>query len=296
MFNSTGEEGTLQGLRGINYKDILKMWESFVSLDISITGTGYVKWENGELTQGVYEIKSKEIQERKREYRDFLLWLFEDKEYEIVFVEDTIMGKNYKTTKGLIMVNSVLDDMMDYNILKRSPIVRKDNVVWKKGLRDLSALKLDTKCMNDKEEVRARVNDMGYYLEELQSNLTQNMYDAMGMALGLTYRIKMQKEEVVKSSSRGMNLKTAKFKAFGNLTDALTYATKLSVKSTFAVVKLQDAQIPKDLVAYFAEITKVMDTRKIFVIECNSKKLGVLAFKEGIDLNLETQYLVLKGK
>ena len=71
--------------------------------------------------------------------------------FPVVFVEDVIAGTNFKTTKGLIQLNTIVDDLKEYGLVSVGEIKRIDNKVWKKYLKMASNYKSDIKKEEDKK-------------------------------------------------------------------------------------------------------------------------------------------------
>ena len=116
-------------LKKLEYTDFLKLEPTFLSLDISVRSTGWVKSLNGEVTWGTLTLKSEDELGRRKEFREFLIEILGKDYYPVIFIEDVIAGTNFKTTKGLIQLNSIIDDLKEYNLVSVGEIKRIDNKV-----------------------------------------------------------------------------------------------------------------------------------------------------------------------
>lgn len=177
-------------IRELQYQDILKLEPTFISLDISVKSTGWVKSINGNVEWGTYTLKSEDELGRRREFRQFLIDLLGNQEYPIVFVEDVIAGTNFKTSKGLIQLNYIVDDLMDLAIIKVGKVVRVDNNRWKKYLRQVSNYKnIGIKEKDIKKQIRICLNNIGF-----EEKAVQDIYDAVGLAVAMIFQQKVLKE------------------------------------------------------------------------------------------------------
>lgn len=173
----------------LNYKDFLKLEPTFISLDISVRSTGWVKSINGNVEYGTYTLKAQDEMGRRKEFKEFLINLIADNKIPVVFVEDVIAGTNFLTTKGLIQLNSIVDDLKEYGLIDVEKIKRIDNKKWKKYLKSASNYDGDIKKEEDKQLIRNCMNCLGF-----NENIKQDIYDALGMAIAVIYRDNILKE------------------------------------------------------------------------------------------------------
>ena len=120
---------------------------------------------------------------RRKEFRSFLISQISDRHYPVVFVEDVIAGTNFKTTKGLIQLNTIVDDLKEYGLLDIGEIKRIDNKKWKMYLRKASNYDGDIKKEEDKELIRNCLKELSF-----SPDVKQDIYDAMGIAIAVIYR------------------------------------------------------------------------------------------------------------
>ena len=165
----------------MDYKEVIKD-RDFISLDISVRSSGWVKNHKGILTYGTKALESQTELGRRVEFREFIEELFGKEYIETVYIEDVIAGTNFKTTKGLIQLNTIVDDLRELKVLDIGRIERIDNRKWKKYLKQLSDYKAIEK-KNDKKIIIECMNNLGF-----NENEKQDIYDALGMALGCIYK------------------------------------------------------------------------------------------------------------
>lgn len=167
----------------ITYLDYFKKVKNFISLDISVHSSGWVRKIEDKLSYGTFSIQSNDELGRRKEFRSFIMKLFEDTTYDIVFIEDVIAGNNFKTTKGLIQLNTIVDDLNDLGLIHVNQIKRIDNKSWKKYLKESCNYIGNIKCENDKELIVNCLNILGF-----NEDVKQDIYDAMGIAVSVIFR------------------------------------------------------------------------------------------------------------
>lgn len=171
----------------LNYKEFLKYEPTFLSLDISVRSTGWVLSIDENITWGTKSLKAEDELGRRLEFRAFLIDLIGSKHIPVVMVEDVYGGVNFKTVKGLIQLNTIVDDLKADKLILVDDIKRIDNKKWKMYLKQAANYKLGTK-KNDKEMVKGCLNKLGFDLEA-----KQDVYDSLGMAVGVIYKDKVLK-------------------------------------------------------------------------------------------------------
>ncbi len=275
----------------VEYTDFLKLEPTFLSLDISISSTGWVRSINGEVTYGTKTIESTDELGRRKEFREFLISMLKDFHCPTVFVEDVIAGTNFKTTKGLIQLNSIVDDLNEYGLVSVGEIKRIDNKKWKKYLKEATGYVAEIKKEDDKQLIRNCMNEIGFNF-----NVKQDIYDAMGMAVAVIYRDKIMKETsktdtVLKSDLRRcytIKQYTEKDKKFVKCLD--TFKAKYSRE----VEELDWSEEARDVLYMFKQkVKKDQKDNGIYVIKVNNMKLGILALNKKLDTETPFSYLIV---
>ena len=127
---------TPSDVRRVTYLDWCKTVDSFLSLDISVRGTGWVMWKNGELTWGRNSLKEEGEVERRFEFSEWLLKLIDGYSFEYYFVEDVIQSNNFKTARSLFSLNTVLESLIyEGRVARPKELFKCSNKVWKKDLK-----------------------------------------------------------------------------------------------------------------------------------------------------------------
>ena len=278
-------------IRKLVYTDYLEKEPTFFSLDISVNSTGWVKSLNGEVSWGTYSLQSKDELGRRKEFREFLISMMSDAFYPIVFVEDVIAGTNFKTTKGLIQLNTIVDDLKEYGLLNIGEIKRIDNKKWKMYLRQACNYDGDIKKQEDKELIRNCLKEVGFNPKE-----KQDVYDAMGIAISVIYRDSIIKEKpktegvLKKDLKKGYSISqfTEKDKKFDKKLE------NLKKKYNREIEDLDWSNETRDVLYLFkSKINKEGIDNKIYVIYINNMKLSTLALTKGLQTDTEYSYLIV---
>ena len=74
----------------LDYTDFLKYEPTFLSLDISVRSTGWVKSVNGEVTWGTKTLEAEDELGRRKEFREFLISMLGDIHFPVVFVANPV--------------------------------------------------------------------------------------------------------------------------------------------------------------------------------------------------------------
>lgn len=275
----------------LEYTDFLKLEPTFLSLDISVISTGWVKSVNGEVTWGTKTLESEDELGRRKEFREFLISMLGETYFPVVFVEDVIAGTNFKTTKGLIQLNTIVDDLKEYGLVSVGEIKRIDNKVWKKYLKMASNYDADIKKEEDKALIKNCMSELGFDLK-----IKQDIYDAMGIAVAVIYRDKVLKdtpkvEHVLKKDLRtGYVIKqfVEKDKKFEkSLSD-------LKKKYNREVEEIDWSDESRDLLYLFKQkVTKDGVDNKIYIVFVNNMKLGMLALTKKLSVEMPFSYLII---
>lgn len=275
----------------LEYTDFLKKEPTFLSLDISVSSTGWVKSVDGVVTWGTKTLESKDELGRMIEFRKFLLSMLSDREYPVVFVEDVIAGTNFKTTKGLVQLNMIVDELNALGEIKVGKIKRIDNKKWKKYLKSATNYDGDIKKEEDKALIRNCMHEVGFSFD-----VKQDIYDAMGMAIAVIYRDYVLGEApkidtVLKKDLR----KGFTIKQFAERDSKFEKAVaNLKKKYNRGVEELDWSNEARDVLYLFKQkITKDNIDNGIYVIKVINMKLGMLALTKNLSAETEYSYLVI---
>lgn len=276
-------------VEALSYKNILSSVGKVISFDISVNSTGWFIYDNGECKYGTYKLKSKDPQGRRIEFRDFLHVTINSQKFDFVVIEDVIAGNNFKTTQSLIQLNTIVDDMMFYGVINKSPIVRIGNTIWKRYLRQIGERNVDIKGMKDKDEIKLHVNKLGFC-----EDVEQDVYDALGMLLGVI----AEKQGVVQKHERKTNriennILSYKVKVFDDEFEARKFANKIATNNNIKVKYLFDKDIDKSLKETVKKIVDEEGDDIVFFVDASIYKLGAVAIKFDIS---DGQTIVARNK
>lgn len=276
-------------IESASYKDILAYEKNAIAFDISVNSTGYFIYEDGKITYDTYKLQSDNLQGRRAEFRDFIRVMINTKEFDLIVIEDVIAGNNFKTTQGLIQLNSIIDDMMFYGVIKQSPIVRVGNTTWKKYLRELGDKNLEIKGMKDKEEIRRHLNKLGF-----DEDVPQDIYDALGMLVGVI-AVKHGVIQEHKRVSKKIENDILKFKVkkFYDGTEASKFAKKIATNNNAEIRWLLDKDIDKSLKETVKRIVDNEGEDIVFCVQASMFKLGAVGVKFEIE---EGDIIVARNK
>lgn len=286
------KEAVIQELTYMNY---FGMVNNFISLDPSKNGTGWARYRDGKLETGRFSIQSEDEQGARKEYRLFIESLFEGREYEYLFIEDTIGSVNYKTARILYQLNLIPDELIDYDRIKVGTLVRENNSMWKGNLRLASNYNPKVRGeVNDKEQVQSCLQLLGFG-DGTTDSISEDEYDAVGSAVGIIYRLFVLKKDKTKVKLKTDISKGYKLMQFEDEYDANEFLEDFASPSDIEV--LDYMTISRDLKSNFAKHIKTReDDTRVYVIKLPTAKMGVVALSHGLDLNSEETCLVVHRK
>lgn len=275
----------------LEYSDFLKYEPTFLSLDISVRSTGWVKSVNGEVTWGTKTLEAEDELGRRKEFREFLISMLGKTHFPVVFVEDVIAGTNFKTTKGLIQLNTIVDDLKEYGLVSVGEIKRIDNKVWKKYLKMASNYDGDIKKEDEKQLITNCMKELGFNFK-----IKQDIYDAMGIAVAVIYRDKVLKDKPKVETVLKKDLKTGYvIKQFENKDKKYEKALE-SLKDKYGreIEEIDWSAESRDILYLFKQkINKDKVDNKIYIIYVNNMKLGVLALTKKLSVDYPFSYLII---
>lgn len=277
-------------IKSVSYQDILQLEPDFISLDISINSTGWVRSRDGVIDFGTYSLKSLDELDRRVEFRGFLQDLIGGYSYKRVYVEDVIAGTNFKTTKSLIQLNTIVDDMKVFDLIKVDKIIREDNNSWKKYLRQVSNYESDIKKENPKDMIVQCLNQIGF-IEDVK----QDIYDAMGLAVAMIFKEKVLGEERDTTKPLKKDIRRGyKIKQLDSIEKLLYEAAKESKKRNREIEEVDWSNEKRDIIYLFKQkINTDKDDNKIYCITIKSVKLGILALNKNLNTDKDITYLLV---
>ncbi len=255
-----------QEVKAVTWKDWVSKVNSFLSLDISVHGTGWVVYKNGELTWGRLSLSGEDEVSRVEEFRSALLEIIDNFAFDYIFVEDVIGSCNFKTARSLYTLNNIIDQLI-YEQKVATPIAlcRESNTTWKKNLKsiagDIVVKGLSYTNGSQKEMTKACLESLGMPVEILKrkqytDKQVEDICDALGMALG-TIAAKVEKSPVVKNKVILSDIRKGfKIKQFSDRDAAIKSANRSTSKAHRDIVEvdLVSEDTPKDLIKHMAKL------------------------------------------
>lgn len=301
--NSNTEQSTLSDgldsaiIKEPHYMDMIRLAPSFISLDISVKSTGWAKWLNGVLTYGTYTLKTPKDNplQRRNEFKDFLQWLYGDDYFEYTFVEDVIGGVNFETNNALYQLNPIVDDMLYDGKIKGNieNIHREDNMKWKRNIAEFGKYESQVRGRRkDKAYVEDCMENIGFFPE---AGTIQDVYDAVGLAVGVLYRLKAKAPQKRGKLRKDIN-KGFEVKQFATLKEVeKSIARRKKIKDY--VVLDWSTNLKRNLEFAFKDYVETEDTdSNVLVIILPTSKIGKLALDNNFDLHLAVSYLLVVPK
>ncbi len=289
-FSNGLEDFPLVQVSAVTYRTLFALTESFISLDISVTSTGWGRWRDGVYETGTFSVQAplEDSRGRRREFREFLTQLFGTTNYEYVFIEKPIMGVNYDTSSSLFQLNTVPDDMIDMSLISARTIIREDNNMWKSNLHKVSGFK--SKIKGDKD-IKGMVQDSLRLLDFDESDrfLAEDEWDATGLAVGVIYRsLVLKKAKALKKPKTDLR-KGYNIKQYDNELDALEFAEKR--KGKVYSVDFTDSKL--SILTNFKKLVTEQGSDWVYVLTAPTAKLGALALDKGLSLEYPVSTLVV---
>lgn len=283
----------MSDVKSVVYTDILNLAGAFVALDISVQSTGYVcKGKDGTYTYGTYKIKATEDIARRKEFADFLVSLLETVDYDYVVIEDVIMGNNFDTTKILMQLNVIVEDLMVYGRLRYAPVYRQNNKHWKSVLERISGYNAKVKGLTDKARVCESLQLLGFIPPQ---GTPQDVYDAMGIAVAQIAETNIIMPQQMKAvTTEHVDLcKGYKITQCNDEESLMKLAEKtLQRCQRFRNVVLVDSKTQsKTLKDAFRRIVLEHGDDNVFAIVYDVDKIGSLLLTKHIDVTICDEYV-----
>ena len=290
-------------IKAMSYLDWLKTTKSFLSLDISVRGTGWAMWKDEKLTWGRISLKNEDNVLRVDEFRTHLLKLIDDYAFDYYFVEDVIQSCNFKTLRALVSLNDVLDGIiLEKKILPPIQSFKVSNTTWKKNLKAIAGSDFVVKSVNytngsDKECTKACLTALGITPEELKAGVytdkqVEDICDALGMALG-TIAVQLEKTPVVKSKVLTTDIRKGyRIKQFEDLESARKSAERSAKNKAKPIVELDIMDTESDLIRFMAK--QIPDNpNAVFIVHVPVSKCCNFLLVKRLETTLEDYYLTI---
>lgn len=266
----------------MTYLDLFES-HSFVSFDISVRSTGWCRYKDGVFSYGSFGLQAKDDLMRRMEFRKNAIDIIGNQSYDFIAIEDVIGGCNFETTKALIQLNSIVDDLIYLGVVPSNTVKRIGNTVWKKYLKEVSQYN-GVKMSFGKDEIRNAINTLGFC-----DNTVQDVYDSIGIAIGVIKSLDTKQS----SKSRG-RIKTDLTKSYNfyKYDDDTVY--ELSQKTGLVIYEMEFDNAHRDMIHQFKiEVSEIGDDF-VFVLDAPMEKYGVLALMGKLPMGADSRVIAVK--
>lgn len=205
--------------KALSLESILSIFRSGVGLDIAKNHTGVSMWKDGVLTTLGFNIdmdydKTDYMAEAKMriQFKRLITDILKDYNWEVCVIEDVYGGSNFDTTRKLLALNCVVDELALEGVINVEHIYRLKEAEWLKSLRTIS--NKGTR-LNPKYECQAILEFLKFpfYLENVSKSETEkrklffeDRCDATGQLLALALKLTDADVKTKSSSVRMSNL------------------------------------------------------------------------------------------
>lgn len=179
-------------------EDILKVLKSGIGLDVAKNHTGVVIWDGAKLERFGFSInldyaKSDPFAEYKmrREFKQKLSEIVNGKVFEHCIIEDVYGGENFDTTRKLLALNTVIDELIFDHVCFVDNFYRWNEPKWSKYLRQIYKQRGRLKSKLETQGVLDYLED-SFYLEHKDDTSSvkkeiffEDICDATGMLLSV---------------------------------------------------------------------------------------------------------------
>lgn len=284
-------------------EDFLKRFESALSFDISMAGTGITEWhrEGSKIehysihVDGEVDLDKDSLAEEKMRlaYEKDVLDLFEGKHYEVIVVENVFGGSNFDTVRKLLALNSVIGTLVLRGSILTDNFYKRSNKVWKKYLSKVYRVK----GLKDKLNIEQALLYMEYPLAVNYTNASskvkddlcyQDLLDSMGMLVGLS--IELSELDNKKASKRNLQMRDITLSYVVDLVDLDFLDDDILKEASFEQVDL-DMDLEKKILLQSQEgYDKEEETA--YVMRVENEKLGAFGTRHDLPF-LEQGFLYL---
>lgn len=151
---------------------------SFISLDTSVRGTGVCLFYGGKLYVDTLDLTPAGDDELSRImlFKDYLVDVRNKYPFTSIYLEGTIMGCNYKTTR-ILNILQFMPYYFNKELHWECDIVTKSTVEWHKALKDVVSYKPPVVKMKSKVMIKDLFDGLGV------EGLTEDELDALGLGI-----------------------------------------------------------------------------------------------------------------
>ncbi len=291
--------------------NLLKTLKSGVGLDISKNHTGITMWYNGELTTHGFKLNEYGKDDPHAEYRmrldlkNQLLGVLKGKSFEYCVIEDVYGGENFDTTRKLLALQTVIDEIIFEGSIEVEHFFRYLPSEWLSRTRKLHKQegKLKSKAeiqgileylefdfylkYKDNPTTKAQAQKQG--VQTLTDLFFEDICDSCGILLSIIWhKNKPQETEKIKP----LTLKDVKVVYIETLEDRKGVRDKRIKLSELVEVPLEMKHLEGSLLRQAA-----LEPKEVLYCEVPVKYLGEFGLRRNFDFFASGQgYLVFYNK
>lgn len=278
--------GVLNSVETPHVEDILKIFKSGIGVDISKNHTGIAMWRDGKLTTYGFAIdmeydKTSYLAEARmrQEFKQKMQELLQGYQWEVCIIEDVYGGTNFDTTRKLLALNCVIDELVLEEKVTIDYIYRFKEAEWIKDLRQI--MKFGNK-LNPKFECQKILEylQFDFMLEHMQDKKSkkleifyEDICDATGQLLALAMHLNSEDRKVKSSSTK---LRDIKMYFIEDQDDILMMNDEIVRNSEIVLEDFPDGSIEDCLVSMAEKHPK-----EVISILVDTSKLGIFGVKNG---------------
>lgn len=267
----------------------LSIFKSGIGLDVSKNHTGVCMWRDGKVTTTGFALdmeydKNCYMAEAKMriEFKNKLKEILQGYNWEVCVVEDVYGGVNYDTTRKLLALNCVVDELVLEGYINIDYIYRLKEAEWLAGFRKLSNA---GSKLNAKYECQAILEylDFDFYKEnkacteaQKQAMFFEDICDATGQLCGLASKLIDKGKSTVKEAS--VRLSKVKMYYIESMDNIKSIRNKLVKQDNLELVELVSGNIEK---AILDAVKNSADTGKVLYSCVSNSRLGTFGLRQG---------------
>lgn len=273
-------------LKHTTVHSLLSRFTSGIGLDKSKNGTGISIWNGSEVEHYGFGLeidydKADPLSEIKmrREFRDKLIPIVKGKHFEVAIVEDVFGGKSFDTTRKLLALNTVFDELILDGVCTVGEFYKWENTLWKKYFRKICKIK---GYPDDKTEIQKIFEYLQYpyYMTQINSESRDKQFQDKLDSLGMLCALSVFKGEGGKIPKKKLRLTQVIVKPFGTFEEVM-YAGDKVLSDSIA----HEADIKGNVKDGILRTLTDAEPDKVFYTIQDNACLGTLALELDLELS-----------
>ena len=277
---------------------------SAVGLDIAPNHSGVVLWEHNKLTRKGFKLAEYNKDNIHAEYymrknlKDYLKTILYNNHYEYVIIEDVYGGQNFDTTRKLIALNTVIDELICEGDVRVDNFIRWKESEWLKYFRMIYKLGGKPQVKYETQEILNYIQDDFYMQNKDLSNAdkVRIFFEDICDASGMVYAVGMYKNFAsLTQKEKKLAMKDIKFVYVNHKEDYLTVRDKV-IKNSQPL----EVQEPKGFTDHNSMILSICSKHAddVVCIPLPTNKLGIWGIKKKLEYYTDGEgyiYAYVKG-